>query len=363
MLEKAFQNINAAVLLIDSEHRIQWMNNKAVEWFGIKEIGLRRVCYKTMSLSLAFCATCPTNHALECGISTTYDFTLPSKNRLKHFEVLAIPIHNEDGNDSVLELVIDRDERGAIKAGKNELMAQIERLAAVGHLAADIAHELNTPLGTISMICEELTRAVEKQGDEYPIKEISKEYLADMGAEIKRCRTIIDDLLSFSKSNVSNLEKININEFIEKTLAFLGKWSAVGEVEIARIFMPNPPPIVTDGSKLRQALFNIIKNAIEVTEGRPDSAVQIVTAMNGKGVTITVKDNGPGMPPDIQERAFEPFFTTKPVGKGTGLGLSVSYGIMKCLGGDIAIKSGNEGTTVTLSLPLTMPEQEYAHEI
>ncbi len=357
MLEKVFQNINAAALLIDSEHRIQWMNSKAIEWFGMSETGLRRVCYRTMSLGHAFCATCPTGHAIECGVPATYEFTLPSKSHSKNLEVLAIPVDSDNGDDCVLELVIDRGERGSVKVGKNELMAQIDKLAAVGHLAAGVAHELNTPLGTISMICEELGRAIEKEGDKRSLKKISMEYLADMKEEINSCRAIINDLLSFSKSGISNLEEININDFIRKTLDFLGKWSVVGNVKITQIFMPDLPLVTTDGAKFRQALFNIIKNAIEAVEEKADSDIQITTSLNGDSIAVTVKDNGPGMPPNVQERVFEPFFTTKPVGKGTGLGLSVSYGIMRGLNGNITIESDESGTAVTLSLPLTIVER------
>lgn len=358
MLEKVFQNIDAAALLIDSEHRIQWMNRKATEWFGIRETGLRRVCYRTMALGHAFCATCPTSHAIECGIPATYEFTLPSESRSKNLEVLAIPVNSDTGDDCVLELVIDRGERGVVKVGKNKLMAQIEKLAAVGHLAAGVAHELNTPLGTISIICDELRDAIERQGEKELLKEPFIEYLADMKEEISRCQTIINDLLNFSKSGISNLEEINVNEFIEKTLDFLGKWSAGGDVKITRVFMPSLPPIVTDSAKFRQALFNVIKNAIEAVEDKTDGSVQIITLSDADGITIEIKDNGSGMPPNIQDRAFEPFFTTKPIGKGTGLGLSVSYGIMKSLKGDISITSCEDGTNVILSLPLAIFEPE-----
>ena len=109
---------------------------------------------------------------------------------------------------------------------------------------------------------------------------------------------------------------------------------------------------MTDPDRFRQVLFNVIKNAVDALENKPDGRIEITTNVEGCFVGIIVGDNGPGIAGDDLKRVFEPFFTTKPVGKGTGLGLSVSYGIMRDIKGDIRLDSKvGCGTTVALLLP------------
>ncbi|HHL39801.1 MAG TPA: hypothetical protein ENJ37_04795 [Deltaproteobacteria bacterium] len=359
MLEEVMRNIKAAVLVIDSEHCVRWMNERARQWFGIRETGLRRTCYRTMSLGSTFCAICPTGRAIECGIPVSYRFDLPADRGPRTLDVLAIPSAGGEGGDCVVELIVDRDERGAV-GGDNRLISQIEKLAAIGQLAAGVAHELNTPLGTISILSEELRRAVDEPGGELS-RELFREYLDDMKEELARCSAIIDDLLGFSKKSVARLERVDVAELIDRTLDLIRRGGTDRGVEIDRHISPGLPPVVTDANRVRQVFFNIVKNAVEAVEDR-DGGVVTIEATTGCGtVEVTVRDNGPGMPRHVLDRVFEPFFTTKPVGKGTGLGLSVSYGIIRDLKGSLKVESSEgDGTEVTVSLPLGFDEDRDA---
>ena len=352
--------LNAAMLLIDSEHRIQWMNKNAEEWLGITKTGERRFCYRTLNFSRGFCKICPTGKTIASGTPAHYEFIIPGKQHPRKFEVLAIPLSSDSGRSpvSILEIVLDVTKRGVLRIKEDEMMAQIEKMVAVGQLAAGVAHELNTPLGTISIIADELTLVLNKLDGKDKSSETVQEFLDDMRMEITRCKTIIKDLLDFSKRGVSFFRDTDINALVSKTVDFIKKGNSRNHIRISKSLDPELPMVMSDPDRLRQVLFNVIKNAIEAVDEREDGQIDIFTRAEACFVQISIKDNGSGIRKEHMKRIFEPFFTTKPVGKGTGLGLSVSYGIMKDLHGEIRIESKiGKGTTATLIVPIIFQEK------
>jgi signal transduction histidine kinase len=354
VLEDILQRLNAAVLFIDSDHRIRWMNRRAQDWFDSCSIGDRRLCYRTHGYGLGFCNICPTGTAIDRGTPAHYEFTLPIDGQARVFEVIAIPLSaNENMPASVVEFVMDVTGGGMVKIKENEMMVQIEKMVALGQLAAGVAHELNTPLGTISIISNEFSRALEGVSGKEATMEMLREYLADMQGEIVRCKTIIKDLLDFSKIGLASFVETDINAMVSKTVDFVNKGNKGCAAKTSKILAPVLPLIMTDPDRFRQVLFNVIKNAVESVEDDEYGSVAISTQVDACFVGVSIKDNGSGIPEGNMKRIFEPFFTTKPIGRGTGLGLSVSYGIMKDLKGEIRVASKvGEGTTVTLLLPV-----------
>ncbi len=345
------ERMEAAVLLIDGQHRIQWMNAKAADWFGIRGIGMRRTCYRTQSYGPGICNICPTGRAIEHHTPAHYEFSITKEDSQKKYEVIAVPVRYGDADSvSVLEIVMDVTEKGVVKIKENEIMAQIEKLAGIGQLAAGIAHELNTPLGTISIISDELDRVLDGAGRKNVSREIIKEYLVDMKGEIARCKTIIHDLLGFAKSGPAYVVETEVNAVVAKTVDFIRKGKVRSGIGLE--FEPDAdlPSVMTDPDRFRQVVFNVIKNAVEAVDDA--GRVSVATRFDGSSVTVVVRDDGQGVPKEHLKRVFEPFFSTKPVGKGTGLGLSVSYGIMRDLRGEIRFESERgKGTVVSLILP------------
>lgn len=365
-LENILNRLGAGFLLIDREHRIEWVNEKAKEWFGPLKIGERRKCYRTIAYSASFCEVCPTGKTMDSGIPTHYEFNLPKnsyiekpKNAQEHkkpaaFEVIGIPVFDKNGSVSrVMELVFDVTEKVIEKIKSEELMAQIEKMAAVGQLAAGVAHELNTPIATISVISEELQCIVNEMMKDKNGKEELKEYLADIDGEIKRCKTIIDDLLNFSKKGVYECIETDLNILVSKTINLIQKGGDYKGVKIFKELDDSIPVVKTDAERFRQVVFNVLKNAVEAVMDKEDGNIVVSTNRDGCSVRVVVADNGIGIHEEDLKKVFEPFFTTKPVGRGTGLGLSVSYGIMRDLKGDIKIESQiGKGTRVLLLLQI-----------
>lgn len=349
-IEEALDSLDAALLYIDCRHQIQWMNRRAAEWFGTRT-GRRRACYRVASRGLEFCAICPTGRAIECGAPAHYEFTLEGDGGPRELEVVAVPAGGKGGAPgSVFEIIMDVTGKGLIRIKQEELMEKVEKMAAIGQLAAGIAHELNTPLGTISIISDEIARMVEKGGSRDLPREVLSEHLSDMKGEIERCRGIINDLLGFSQAGATRLQPTDINPLVQRALKFATRGEGSKSVELSTSLDPEIPLASTDPDRFRQVLFNVVRNAMDAVEENGGGKVSVSTSFSGF-VRVSVSDDGPGIPRELLKRVFEPFFTTKPVGKGTGLGLSVSYGIMRDLKGEIRIESRPGLTRVDLLLP------------
>ena len=357
IVENLFQNLDAGVLLIDSEHRIQWMNDKAREWLGDLPIGEKRMCYRTRQYNEKICMICPTGRTIDFGNPVNYDFTFKDNANFRTFNVSGLPIKNKDGKISmVMELLVDVSNKDAEKKNKEDLMAQIEKMAAIGQLAAGVAHELNTPLGSISIISQELKSILKEASVSKRFKDDLKGYLDDINSEIKRCMAIIGDLLSFSRGGVSELflTEVDINGLLSQTVDFVRNKGRVPKgVTVSKNLSASIPMIQTDPDRFRQVVFNIFKNALEAVADKEKGKIDIATCLDGNYVKVLINDNGCGISRENLKKVFDPFFTTKPVDKGTGIGLFVSYSIMRNLKGDIIIESTiGKGTEVALLLPL-----------
>ena len=183
-------------------------------------------------------------------------------------------------------------------------------------------------------------------------REVLKEYLDDMEGEIRRCKSIIDDLLYFSKKETGGFVEADINSIVSRTIDLISKGKRQHRIRIITDLHPLPR-VRTNPERFRQVVVNVLKNAIEALEGREDGTVWISTSFRDNMVVVRIADNGSGIPKKDLPKVFEPFYTTKPVGRGTGLGLSVSYCIMQDLKGEIRIESvEGRGTIVYLTLPL-----------
>jgi signal transduction histidine kinase len=216
------------------------------------------------------------------------------------------------------------------------------RLAAVGELAAAVAHEINNPLtsvlGFASMLAEQV-----------PAGQPLREQLDIVVSEASRARDIVRDLLDFSRQRPLVLRPVDVNAVVRQALALLRPTS--GRVTVHEEYDPDLPPVEADASRLKQVFVNIVQNAFHAMPG--GGRLRVRTERDGDDVTVSFADTGVGIPAENLTRIFDPFFTTKPDVKGTGLGLSVSLGIVRQHGGAIAVESEpDRGSIFTVRLPL-----------
>ncbi len=239
-----------------------------------------------------------------------------------------------------------------------EQLIQSTKLAAIGELAANIAHEINNPLTGVLGHAALLSRQV---GEEDP----KAENLQIIENETMRARDIVRNLLDFSRQESLNTRKVSIREIMENTLALLRKQAELANVEIRHNYEEDIPAVRVDVNQMKQIFVNILNNAIHAM---PEGGLLTIgiKAVKPDGrrpwVEVSFADTGKGIPPEMMDRVFDPFFTSKGPGEGTGLGLSISRRIVEEHGGSIDVVSElGEGSTFTIKLPTANITSDIKH--
>jgi two-component system NtrC family sensor kinase len=223
-------------------------------------------------------------------------------------------------------------------------VAQSERLASLGMLAAGVAHEVNNPLGGILALTA-LTL------EDLPADHPDRHNLEVVLHQTERCRDIVRGLLDFSRQSEVAMQQLDVNTVLQETLALIAQQSAFFNVQIERQLGPDLPPVTGDRSQLQQVFLNILVNAVQAMKERGNITIT-TSAPDGREVRIRIADTGSGIAPDDIEKIFDPFFTTREGGRGTGLGLAIAYGIVTQHRGHIDVESTvGQGTTFTIRLP------------
>lgn len=249
-------------------------------------------------------------------------------------------------------------ERDKEVAELNAHLIQTDKLAALGKMAAGVAHEINNPLGIISTKAGWMKDLLEEEEfkDSPNLKEF-QECLDKIEEHVQRAGKITHNMLGFARSMEPVMEKVDINSVLTKTTEFLSHHAQINNITIKTDYDLTLPEITSDRSQLQQVFLNILNNAIDAIEHQGEV---IITTRKENGsrndsdkIVVDIKDTGTGIPEHIKNRIFDPFFTTKEKGKGTGLGLSISYRIIEKLGGTILVKSEKDkGTVFSIVLPI-----------
>jgi signal transduction histidine kinase len=230
----------------------------------------------------------------------------------------------------------------------HRMLMQSEKMAGLGRLAAGVAHEINNPMSGI-MLYANLVQ--EELGHDHPLAND----LQTIILEAERCKVIVADLLEFSHQTTYEMELVDLNEVIQKTLTILQHQPLFQNITIIRELDPLLPGIYGNSIRLNQVVMNIVVNAAQAMEGKGELRIISRSRANQDINEIVIHDTGPGIKNELLEKIFDPFFTTKATGDGTGLGLSVSYAIVKEHKGSIRVASTPEtGTTFTLRFPVVM---------
>lgn len=227
-------------------------------------------------------------------------------------------------------------------------LIQSEKLSGLGKLAAGISHEINNPLCAILGRTQLLLKALENQSSDSKIKD----GLNIIHVEGKRVAQILENLDLYCRPSASNLQPIDVNRVIEKTLSLIQAESDILNIQIEKNFDPALPKVKCDENGLMHVFMNIIRNARDAMPNGGTLEISTSKHPENRSIDVVFRDTGNGISKENLGHIFEPFFTTRDPGKGVGLGLSIAYQIVKEHGGDITINSeeGN-GTTVTVSLP------------
>jgi two-component system NtrC family sensor kinase len=226
-------------------------------------------------------------------------------------------------------------------------LAQQGKMASLGVLSSGVAHEINNPLGVILGYAGYIEGKMAEDDPNY-------KYIHEIKRESKRCKKIVQDLLSYARTPRPSLERVDLNALLNQIVDFAANHTDMRNVIIHTDFTPNLPKVMLDGDQMRQVAINLILNA---GGAMPDGGRLIVRTepIEGGRIEVSFLDTGCGIPQESIEKIFEPFYTTKE--RGTGLGLAITRQIIEQHHGEIAIESApGQGTTVRVTLPIEHEE-------
>ncbi|MGE0081517.1 MAG: PAS domain-containing protein [Thiohalomonadaceae bacterium] len=298
----------------------------------------------------------------EAGEAATLEFFVPTATGTRVYETRVIPEAAEDGRvQSVITLSRDITERKRtedelrhaycqLKRAMDELrtsqqhIIQIEKLTALGTLAAGIAHELNNPMmGVMNYVDYALRVAVNPA---------AKEMLVRASRELERIRGLLTNMLAFTRPVDEPVKAMPIEAAVKDALSLLAPELRARGIEVTLDLAPGLPAVLARERQLQQVFVNVLMNARDALEYRHTRRLHIGAEVEDGKVRVDFTDSGPGIPAEIEDKIFDPFFTTKPPGRGTGLGLSISRSIMLDLGGDMRHRRAEGGgTTISVVVP------------
>lgn len=240
---------------------------------------------------------------------------------------------------------------------KQEQLVQAGKLATLGELTTGVAHELNNPLNNIGLFIGNAIDLIELGMADTEPERILQD-LHNAMQQVRKATEIISHLRTFGRAASVTREPLYVSQVVERAISLMQEQLRLRQIEVVLDFPPEDVVIIGNGIQLEQVFINLLTNARDAIANSPRKMITITCKANRKVVDISVRDTGPGIPVELEQRIFDPFFTTKEVGAGTGLGLSITYGIIKEHQGTILVKRhAGEGALFLIQLPLKPAEQ------
>ncbi|OGO01578.1 MAG: hypothetical protein A2Y59_04460 [Chloroflexi bacterium RBG_13_52_14] len=261
----------------------------------------------------------------------------------------------------LVAVVRDITERKRAELERQKLEEQLNitsRLAAIGELAAGVAHELNNPLAAIQGFAQLLTVKDDLDGT-------TKKQVETIHKEARRAAKITQGLLSFAREHKPDKHLISVNEVVVSTLDMCAYGIKANNIDLVVELAPDLPKTMADFQQMQQVFLNIINNAEQaMMEAHGKGKLLVKTLEVDDMIRIVFTDDGPGISEQNLKKIFQPFFTTKDVGKGTGLGLSVCYGIVESHHGHIYAESKlSEGATFVVEIPMAFEDERIGEQV
>ena len=345
LLGMLLESLTDGIIVTDGNHKVMLYNKSAERLcpFAMDDIMDRLLwdCFSDRALSDFFAATLQSQ-----GKVSDREFTIDGPPH-RILAVSLLPLVREGRVQGNVVHVEDVTEKRA----KEARLRRAESLASLTTLAAGVAHEIKNPLGSMGIHLQLIQKKIAGKGC-IESKDI-EQHLAVIGEEVDRLNRIVVDFLFAVKPMDTVLEEGDINRVVAELIDFVRPELDQAGVAIEKELSPQVPLLRIDARYIKQALLNLIKNAVAAMPG--GGLLRVESRREADDVLVRISDTGDGIPEDIMEKIFEPYFTTKPF--GTGLGLTIVFKIVKEHFGDISVESRvGEGTTVTLAFPVPQKE-------
>lgn len=333
-----------AIFLLDSRGRVLEWNKAAETLFGEPRRAVLNRPFRDIHLCYGVKIDEAMADADRLGRSLTFEFPLRRTHRREgqiSLTISSISTGPGPGEPPLRAYVVIARDITSEKQLESK-MSETEKLAGIGQLAAGIAHQLNTPLGSILLSAQMLEETVQGADEGEDIRRIIR--------QTEQCRTIIKGLLNFARPSGSERQRLNLAEVARETTHLMDKTLRVADVRV-RIEEGTEAQVHGNRNELDQVFFNLLANALDAMPRGGEIAITFRDGDRGE-VMVEFADQGEGIPPEDRDSVFLPFFTTKEYGKGTGLGLSIVARIVHEHGGRIEMESeAGAGTKFYLSFP------------
>lgn len=346
-LEKIVDNANVVIVMLDREQRVRVINREFLRLTGLPRVDVvGRPFTELLPVEERHRFLRVVINSLRGEPTPRFETHLRARGgKESRVELNAAPILTRMGDvESVV--VVGRD-LTQVRALERQVI-HAEKLATLGQLAAGVVHELNTPLTSISVWADYLVKKLTAQG--LPEADLEKLRRIQDGAE--RIGSFTRDLTVYARPAASELVALNVNDVLRQSISFCEHVLSSRKAIVRASLDPELPRVFGIAGQLQQVFINLLTNASDATAETGGGHVDVSTSVVGERVHIDVRDEGPGIAPDVREQVFEPFFTTKPPGRGTGLGLSIVRDIVESHGGEICVMDVAErGAWLRVSLP------------
>jgi two-component system NtrC family sensor kinase len=343
-------SLPVGLYVVDREYRIQaWNRKRETGTQGLRRNDVvGRPAFDVLSRQPPDRLRAAFDRVFDTGEIVQDEIEVGTGDEQRTYRITRIPMRLE--GDAITHVITVGEDVTEHRLTERRVL-QSEKLAAIGHLAAGVMHEINNPLATIGACVAAMEgRLSELSG---PALDAMRDYLRIVDKEVERCTQIVNGLLDFSRPKGKAKHPVQLNAVVEDALFLLKHHQRFNQLVLTRELDPQLPTTAANPEQLIQVLMALMLNALDAMErgGR-------LTVRTGRSrvrpdeVFVEVEDTGVGIPRSQQLLIFEPFFTTKPPGRGTGLGLSISYGIVQEHGGRIELESQpGEGARFKVLLP------------
>jgi two-component system, NtrC family, sensor kinase len=342
-LRALFDSMPAALYIINRQYTLIALNMSSANRAGERpNMLVGQKCYQALYRRQDICPGCRVSETLAKGRTTNRtERRNLEEEEPSEWDINSFPIYDE-ADEVVQAILLEQDVTE--KRRLESTLAQSEKLAAVGQLAAGVAHEINNPLTAIIANAQLMQREIPPDNELFE----SLDLIARAGA---RAAHVVRNLLDFARKERYQLLPTDVNETIKRAISLVQHELLARSITLDYLPQADLPLVPASQDQIQGVWLNLLLNAIDSIE-HIDGLLQVKTYLSDNFVAIAVSDNGKGIPPDRLARIFEPFFTTKAIGRGTGLGLSVCDRIIKQHGGRILVESElDKGTCFTVLLP------------
>lgn len=366
-----FDGITEGIAYIGRDYRILHANRAYATLQGDAggNGGAGRKCHEVFREGQHGCGNCPGRVAMETGKAAEAEWEVARETGERrvlriHAYPVVLPGNPPSGFvEYVSDITRQRRMEGELKSYTTHLeesvrertrrlqeaqeqMIHKEKMAALGQMAAGVAHEIGNPLSSLSSIVRSFAA--------FPGQDAGREEkLRLMQEQIGRIARIVREMVDFSRPSSFGKNLVHVNEVLRTAMGIVRYDDRFKKIHVISSLDNDIPALKMDGDRLLQVFLNILLNAADAMEG--SGTVTVSSRMMDHGITVLFGDTGPGVDEESLSRIFEPFYTTKDVGKGAGLGLSTSYGILQGMGGSIAA-SNQAGGGALFSVEIPLPD-------